>query len=224
MNKNKIIFYLIWLLLFSLAPLTIFLNTPLSVITKDYGSIANFTQRLFGLWAFTLMFVQIVLGSFMTRWTEKLGGWIFKFHVIEGISVYFLILVHGTAFVFYNYLLGQGFDPFFVFVDVCVLCGKATQHYYNFGRLAFWFITLAVTAGYFRTATPFLRVHWKKFHILNYVAFLLIGLHSLFLGSDLGKFPFSFFHRPALFIVLLIVTMKLSKYLSYSLKHSRPQG
>lgn len=211
MNKSKIIFYLIWIVLLSLAPITILENTSFALITRNYGTMANAVQRLFGLWALTLMFVQIVLGSFMTKLTEKFGGWIFKFHVMQGILVYFLILVHGTAFVVFNYLIGHGFDPFFVFVDVCVLCGKAFDHYYNFGRVAFWLVTLAVAAGYFRTVTPFLRVHWKKFHILNFVAFLLIGIHSLFLGSDVGTFPFSLIHAPSLVIVIGIVVFKIYK-------------
>jgi len=208
MNKNKIIFYLIWLALLSLAPITILYNSPLSYILMNKGTIASGIQRLFGLWVFTLMFVQIILGSYMTRWTEKLGGWIFKFHIFEGVLIYFLILVHTFSFAVIRYFMGRGFDPFYIYADVCLLCDKAPEWYYNFGRLAFWSVTIAVFAGLFRTMTPFLRVHWKKFHILNYVAFLLVGAHSFFLGSDIGTFPFSLIHAPSLFIVTGILIFK----------------
>ena len=208
MYKNKIIFYLIWLILFSLAPITIFLNTPLSAIILSPASMANTAQRLFGLWAFTLMFVQVILGSFMTKWTEKFGGWIFKFHVLEGIFLYLLILVHGFTFVFFRYFTKHGLDPFYVFVDVCVLCGKSFEFYYNFGRVGFWLVTIAVLTGLFRTATPFLRVHWRKFHVLNYAAFLLIGIHSFFLGGDISEFPFKFIYIPSLIIVMGILIFK----------------
>ncbi len=218
MNKNKITFYLIWFFLLSLAPITIFSSSSLSSLTLSPAAITNSIQRLFGLWIFTLMFVQIILGSFMTKWTEKLGGWIFKFHVFEGILIYLLILVHTFSFVIFRYFTGHGFDPLYVYADVCALCGKPIEFYYNFGRLAFWSVTFAVFAGLFRTATPFLRVHWKKFHRLNFVAFLLVGLHSLFVGSDIGTFPFSLFHGPALVIVIGISIYKLYKHFPIKLR------
>lgn len=200
MNKNKFWFFVIWFGLLSLAPITVYLNglyTPLNTI-----------QRLFGLWVFTLMFVQIILGTFMTRITEKLGGWIYKFHIFEGLLVYFLILIHMSSYVFMMYFAGNSFDPFYVFVDVCVLCGRAREFYLNFGRIAFWFVTIAILAGLMRTTHPFLRVHWKKFHILNYLAFMLVGAHSIFVGSDVGTFPFSILHGPALIIATVLGVWK----------------
>ncbi len=208
MNKNKIIFYLIWIFLLSLAPVTILSNSPLSYLLLSKNTMVGGIQRLFGLWVFTLMFFQIVLGSFMAKWTEKLGGWVFRFHIFEGILIYSLILIHTFSFVVIQYFSGKGFDPFYVYMDVCLLCGKIPEWYYNFGRLAFWFITIAVFAGLFRTLSPFLRVHWKKFHILNYIAFLLVGVHSLFVGSDIGTLPFSIIHAPSLVIVVGILVFK----------------
>lgn len=214
MSKNKIIFYAIWLVFLSLAPITVLLNTPLEIITKNTGNMVVAVQRLMGLWVFTLMFIQILLGSFMTKWTEKFGGWVFKFHVFEGILIYFLILVHTFSFVVFQYLIGRGLDPFYVYFDVCLICDKGVEWYYNFGRLAFWSITLGVVAGYFRMATPFLRTHWRKFHLLNYVGFLLVGIHSLLLGSDVGTFPFSLIHAPGLVIVTGIIVYKSYKSLT----------
>lgn len=218
MNKNKITFYIIWLGLLSLAPITILNTSSLTLILSSYPGMVNAVQRLFGLWVFTLMFVQIILGSFMTKWTEKFGGWVFKFHIFEGILIYFLILAHTFSFVVFNYLVGHGFDPFYVYADVCLLCSNRFEWYYNFGRLAFWSVTIAVTAGYFRTISPFLRVHWKKFHRFNFAAFLLVGIHSLFVGSDIGTFPFSFIHAPALVIVTGISIYKLYKHFPFKIR------
>lgn len=144
----------------------------------------------------------------MPYWTQKLGGWIFNFHVLEGITIYLLILGHPIFFMGYRYMIGQGFDPFYIFISVCALCKTKLDTYYNLGRIGFWFVTLAVGAGLFRTATPFMRMHWRKFHILNYFAFIIIGVHSLMLGSDVGTPPFSYVHGPFLAIVVLILLYK----------------
>ena len=207
MKNLKLNFFIFWAILLSLAPVTVYLNgfyTPLNTI-----------QRLTGLWVFTLLFVQIILGSFMTQITEKLGGWIYRFHIFQGFLIYFLILMHMLSFVFISYFAGKSFDPFYVFVDVCVLCNNKFEYYFNFGRVAFWFITLAVFAGFFRTFHPFLRVHWRKFHVLNYFAFILVGAHSLFVGSDIGTFPFSIIHGPSLLVATGILVVKAKGAISF---------
>lgn len=208
MNKNKLIFYTLWILLLSLGPIAVLKNTPLALLPGYPSQILNVLQRAVGLVAFTLLFIQIILGSFMSYWTQKIGGWIFNFHVMEGILIYVLILLHPALYMGFRYLIGQGMDPFFIFTNVCVLCHTKLDLYYTFGRVAFWFITIAVFAGLYRTSTLFLRMHWKKFHILNYFAFLFVGYHSLMLGSDLGTAPFVYFHGPALVIISGILLYK----------------
>jgi predicted ferric reductase len=61
--------------------------------------------------------------------------------------------------------------------------------YLNFGKLALLFITTGVLVGYFRTK-PFLRRNWRKLHILNYLAFIFVAVHSWNLGTDVKSFPF----------------------------------
>ena len=208
MNKNKLVFYILWILLVSLGPIAVLKNTPLALLAGHSALILNFLQRVIGLVAFTLLFIQLILGSFMPYLTQKFGGWIFNFHVMEGILIYILVLGHPALYMAYRYLIGQGLDPFFIFTNVCVLCHTKLDLYYTFGRVAFWFITIGVFAGLYRTATPFLRTHWRKFHILNYFAFLFVGYHSLMLGSDLGTAPFAYFHGPSLVIVSAILLYK----------------
>jgi len=189
--SKKTIFFLIWLFLLSLGPITVLRNST--------GFSINFLQRMVGLLAYTLLFVQIILGSFMQRLTEKLGGWIFRFHITEGIFTYVLVLAHPLLFVF---------DPLYIYLG---FSSQKAELYYSFGRSAFWLITLALLAAKLRTH-PWLQNHWRKFHILNYVAFFLIWFHSLKVGTDIGTFPFSFFHGPSLIIVLGIVLYRLFSY------------
>lgn len=220
LNLNKILFFAIWIFLVCLGPISILKNTPLTTLIGHTALIINFLQRMVGLVIFSMLFIQIILGSFMSFWTQKLGGWIFNFHILEGITIYLLVLSHPTFFVLYRYLIGQGLDPFFVFTSVCVFCHSKLDAFYTLGRVAFWFITAAVSAGLFRTSTPFLRVHWKKFHILNYLAFIFVWLHSLFLGTDVGTSPFYYFHGPALLIISGILIYKVLRMFKPSTKAS----
>jgi predicted ferric reductase len=208
MTRYKIIFFLILIGLLSLAPITILSTSTLAENFKYPVLAASFFQRLVGMWAFTLLFVQLILGAFMPTLTEKFGGWIYSWHIFQGVLIYGLILAHPSLFVLFNYYVGTGFDPFYVFTQLCLLCKGKNEFYLTFGRLSFWIFTVTVTAGYFRAFIPFLRRHWKKFHKLNYPTFLLIGLHSIGVGSDVGTAPFSFFHGPSLVIIAGVWLMK----------------
>lgn len=205
MNWKKIAFYFIWFVLLALGPFTILKNTPLDVLLTGSRIIqVNFIQRVLGLTAFTMLFTQIILGAFMPKWIEKLGGWIFKFHITEGLIAYALVVLHPLMFFLFNYFIYQSLDIFYIFVDICILCKPPIEYFYSLGRLAFWLLTISVSAALFRTATPFMRIHWKKFHMINYLTFLVIWTHSLGVGSDIGTFPFSIFHGPALVIIVWV--------------------
>lgn len=209
--SKKAIFYLLWFFLLVLGPITVIRNTPPYFLAEPSG-LLNFLQRIIGLMAFTLLFIQIILGSLMEKLVEKLGGWIFKFHITEGIVAYGLILVHPLLL---------KFDPLYVFLG---FSSQGAEFYYSFGRSAFWLLTVGVAAGLLRTQ-PWLQNNWRKFHVLNYVAFFLVWYHSFKVGTDIGTFPFSFFHGPSLVVVSAIVLYKLYVYLRlrfFSVSHSNP--
>lgn len=168
----------------------------------------NLIQRLTGLSMFTMLFVQVILGSSMEYWTDKLGGWIFKFHIFEGILIYLLIFVHPVAFFFFNHYAGKGVSLLYVFTNICVLCPNKLELYYTLGRVSFWLLNISVLAGLFRAATPFMRIHWRKFHILNYLIFLIVGIHGLSLGSDFMVVPFFALAIIYYLIVLYIIFFK----------------
>lgn len=201
-------FLFVWALPLALIPFTVLKVTPLPVAMQYPATITHFIQRILGLTAFTLVFWQIILGSYMVKLTEKLGGWVFKFHITEGIFLYGIIVLHPVSFVFFNYFAGKGIDPFYVFTQVCVLCPNLLEFYYSLGRISFWLLTIAVFVAFFRTATPYFRYYWRRFHVLNYLVFLLIGIHSFGVGTDMGTFPFSLFYGPAIFIVSCIILFK----------------
>lgn len=207
--KQKIIFFSVWILILAIGPYTLIKNSLIGPIFHNNVLLFNFLQRLAGLLAFSLIFVQIMLGSFMNKWIEKFGGWIFNFHVIEGIFVYLFILSHPFFFVLINYKLKGIFDPFYVFTDLCVLCKNKLELYYTFGRVAFWLITIAALAAGFRTQ-PWLIRNWRKFHILSYFAFFFVALHSWVLGSDIASKPFIWFYWTAIILVIFSLLHKMA--------------
>ena len=205
---KKFLFYFIWLLVLSIGPITILKVTPLDFALSTPVLTINFIQRIVALLAFSMLFWQIILGSFMDKWIEKLGGWVFKFHVLEGAVIYSLVLPHPLLFVLLRFKSLGILDPFYVFTDVCVICANKTEFLYTFGRVGFWLITLAVLAAKLRTQ-PWLRVHWRKFHILNYLAFIFISIHSRFTGTDTLTPPFVWFWWIATIVIIGIVIYKL---------------
>ena len=144
----------------------------------------------------------------MQFWTEKLGGWVFRFHINEGVAIYVFAFMHPIFFLLYNYFLGKGLDPFYVFTQICVLCPNLQELYYSLGRLSFWLINITVLAGLFRMSTPFMQMHWRKFHVLNYLVFLIIGIHGLSIGTDFMKMPFFAFAIVTYLIALYVVVVR----------------
>lgn len=175
MNKNWYWFLTVWMVIVLIGPLTLLINFPFEKLFSSQAVTINFFQRLIGLISFSLIFVQVVIGSMMPTLIEKLTSKLFRFHILEGIAIYMLIIAHP--------ILGaiNGVSLIFVFTREELL--------YNFGRIAFSLFTIGVFAGLFRSQ-PFLIRHWKKLHILNYVAFYLVAIHSYFVGSDTRGFPF----------------------------------
>ena len=194
---KKYLFFLVWTVIILLGPLTVIQNSlrlnPGNQIIIDL----NFVQRLTGIIAFELIFIQIVLGASMNFWTNKFGGWVYTFHTrYEGSLAYLLILTHKL-------------DPFSIFPQFCFLCKTKTELYLTLGRASFWLITLAVVAAKFRGLTPWLRKNWRGLHILNYLVFFLVAFHSWNLGSDASYVPFRYFYFLSLPIVTTIVLVKL---------------
>lgn len=211
---KKILFFAVWLGILSIGPITILKVTPFQVATKQSTFLINFFQRITGLALFSLLTIQITLGVLMSKLTERLGGWIFKFHILEGVFIYSLILLHPLLFVLYNFKIKGVIDPFYVFTDLCVLCKGNLEYFYNFGRIAFWLLTVGVLAGVMRTQ-PWLQKHWRKFHVLNYVAFFSVIFHSFKVGSDTLSKPFIYFYWFAMAWISILVIYRIFVYFKH---------
>ena len=195
--SKKSIFLYIWFITLLIAPLTILrVTSPGSIDTGIL--ITNFFQRLTGLTVFILLFWQLILGSFMPTLTDKLGGWIFKFHTAQGIYIYGLILIHPLTYLLLNIQKYGIFNPFNLFFPMAMDSNELI--WISFGRFAFILLNLSVITAYFRTKT-FLRNKWRAIHVLNYVAFIAMAIHTYFVGTDSWEPPFSYFYWISISIV-----------------------
>ncbi len=143
----------------------------------------NGIQRIAGVLALFLLFVQVVVGAYRIKISQKLGGWVMSFHIWQGRVIYFLVLVHALSFLLFNFFAKKGFDPFYVFVDFCFLCPTRVELYYSFGRIGFWLLNLTIAAALLRS-NSWWRKNWRYFHILNYPLYFLLAAHAFFVGSD----------------------------------------
>jgi len=202
---KKIFFFTIWLGILALSFLTLIKDTPIAFAITTPARLTNFIQRGLGLFAFSLLFIQIILGAFMGKISKRLGSWVFYFHALEGIFAYILVFLHPIFFLLSNHYAGGKFDLYAAFVNVCLLCKPKIEYYYTIGRVSFWLLTTSVLAAIFRKSTPWLKANWRKFHVLNYVTFLAIGVHGFYSGTDFRIQPFYSFGILAFAAVLGIV-------------------
>jgi|SRR3989344_5112618 len=202
MNKLKTLFIFIYLVLLAI-PLFTFVNDAGFNNLQAYKFV-----RLFGLFGITLIFIQMMLGAFMNYFRKLFGTKILKFHIIEGIIAYLIIVLHPTFYFLYN----LQFSDFKTSI-LSLLPSFATNIdiYIDFGKLGLIFLTIAIMAGIFRTY-PLISKNWRWFHRLNYIVFGLILIHSFFLGTDTKTAPFVYLYP--IFIVGLItsVVYKLKKF------------
>jgi len=164
--------------------------------------IITLLQRITGIIAFSLLTLQIYLSS-----NRKF----IKFHMLNGILAYTFIFLHPVLMIVYKYIYSSKFDPFYVFTDICVLCDGVYEYYINFGRTAFYLVTIAVIAVKFRDVNTWLKIHWRKLHMLNYVAFYFVSIHAYNIGTDSSTKLFTYFFWLAQVVVLYRLLLKLKR-------------
>jgi len=134
----------------------------------------------------------------MGRWKER-----------TEVAIYFLVLMHPLMYLAFRHFAGAGTDPIFVYLGLCLFCQTKLDFYYTLGRIAFWLLTVGIFASLFRASTPFLKKNWKNFNALNYVAFLIAGIHGFLLGTDFMTPPFYYFAIIAYLLVIFTIIHKL---------------
>ncbi|OGD86637.1 hypothetical protein A2Z23_02865, partial [Candidatus Curtissbacteria bacterium RBG_16_39_7] len=129
--------------------------------------------RFFALFALSAFCFQIFLGAFMPELTRAFKFNTYLFHLWIGRLVYGVILIH----IFLIFLSRRLYFPPNLLPNERFSIILAT--------FAFIFLSLAISAALLRQ--KFGSV-WQKIHWLNYLAFVLIFIKSIMIGSDIILF------------------------------------
>lgn len=206
---------------------TLLLIFPILTVWETIGTFENLQNtlshgassvylllRLTGLYAFVLLFLQIMHGAFMPFWNNIFGPKSPVTHEKVGIIIYILILFHP-----FFYIFSVGMELGFIQALPALLPKINTEYelHLTYGKVALTLLTLSVLAVYFRHL-KILNKHWIKFHVLNYVVFFLAFYHSYKVGSDSHLTPYSYLY-PAMF--LGVVGSIVYRFLPRVKKHIR---
>ncbi len=139
----------------------------------DSQTLSSLLFPLVGLYAFTLVWVQFMLGSAMWLW-RKVFPKIELFHRTQGIFTLLFALIHPTM-IAYGYGLELYFSRNYVAPDLTV--------YLYFGYFQLIVMCCTVTAALLRRRN-FMKKIWRYVHFGNYAVFVSVWIHGWFLGSD----------------------------------------
>lgn len=166
---------------------------------------AWYLTRSAGLLAYFFLWLTVFFGlAIRNDWLKKLVQPIysFGFHCFLGASSLFWAFIHGTAILFDRYL-GMKWKDILIPYHFNYLNFRADSvDLLAFGIVAFYLMVVLVATSYLR---QFLSQRvWRILHFVNPLAFILVVLHGLYLGTDLKDYgPQKTFLLLALFLVLV---------------------
>lgn len=160
-------------------------NSNLTAAT-DFTSTIFFVFRLIGLYAFTLIWFQLILGPFMNPLSRLYGGKVLRLHRITGTLAFCLALTHGFLFHLGSFLLAKDSYNFLGSIEKYV--GSNQLFYGWLGPIALTLLVATVTTALLMRRRYFNK-YWRKIHFLNYLIFILVWLHSFNVGSDTQTEP-----------------------------------
>ena len=187
----KVILISLYIILLFIPGYTIARNSDVlqGIFSLNDPTVVYFFLRLAALYGITLLFIQLILGAFMQPLTKVFPG-LLRWHMVEGIISYGIILSHPMLYTIYTSKTIGIFNPL---LTLWPNFSVQNEFYISFGRVALYLLTIGILAGLFRRSS-FLSRHWRKFHILNYIVFVLVLWHSWNIGSDTHATPFVFLY------------------------------
>lgn len=139
----------------------------------DSQTVSSLLFPLVGLYAFTLVWIQFVLGSAMWLWRQVFIK-IELFHRTQGLFALLFALIHPSM-IAYGYGLELYFSRNYVASDLKI--------YLYFGYFQLIVLCCTVAAAILRKKS-FMKKIWRYVHFGNYAVFASVWIHGWFLGSD----------------------------------------
>lgn len=166
---------------------------------------ADTIYPLFGLYAFTFVAIQMILGSNMRR-LRPIYPKVMQFHRWQGLFALAFAFVHPL-------LAAAAFGPQATFLQRTIV-PPSLSNYIIFGIIAsdLMLVTVitAVAAWKFQKFTK----TWRTIHLLNYLVFILAWVHSWFIGSDVQGSILKYVWIFYLLVWLVSVALRVRAYLS----------
>lgn len=144
--------------------------------------------RLLGLYAFTFLWGQLMIGPFMKPLGKIYGKNWFYFHRMQGLFALLLACLH----------------PLILYVGYITLTGRygwldAINAYTPkftialLGEIALLLMLLTISSALLMRK-PWMKSKWHWIHLLNYVIFVLVWVHSYVLGTEAKVAPMSWLY------------------------------
>lgn len=147
----------------------------------DFKTGSIFIFPLVGLYAFYFVWAQLLLGSCINV-LRPLSKWFERWHRVQGIFALLFALSHPLLIV-----IGYGLEPYlqkqFISDDLAV--------YVLLGQIQLFVLLVTVTAAIL-SRLPFIKRYWQYIHMANYVVFIMVWIHSWFIGSDVRITPLKY--------------------------------
>lgn len=136
---------------------------------------------LFGLMAFSLVAMQVIIGSNMRRLRPVMGPGLLKFHRYQGMLALILSLLHPLMIVLtfglWDAVWTKSFLP------------ASLRGFVLFGQLALVLMIATVGSAFLAWKFQKLTTLWRVIHFANYGVFVFAWIHSWFIGSDISSTP-----------------------------------
>lgn len=142
------------------------------IIWKDPEHTLKMLNRSAGLYAYLFIFLAIVSSEYMSKMKVLLGSSFMKVHHFLARAGILLMLVHPISFAIEKkdlMVFVPVFYPPITFLELA-------------GRPALYLFLIAALAAVYRKK---LIKKWKNIHYLNYLAFILVSMHAMLIGTDI---------------------------------------
>lgn len=130
--------------------------------------------RFTGLCAYVFIFFVIVSSEYISKMKLLLGSSFIKVHHFLARAGIMLMLVHPIAFAIEK-------KDLMVFLPVLY---PPIRFLELAGRPALYLFTVAAIVAVYRKK---FIANWKKVHYLNYLAFIMVTVHAMLIGTDINS-------------------------------------
>jgi DMSO/TMAO reductase YedYZ heme-binding membrane subunit len=182
-NRSRMLFWLLWVVALSL-PMLLWLNhtgNPLDYLKYNApaGQLPYLLSKLFGLYAFSFLLLQIVL--MVMKKSGHLHVWNINLHRNLGLTIFSLILLHAGLFITAKSSRGGNFAYETL---IPIFTGGYYKLAVSLGIVSLFLASITVASGMFLKYSV-KKSRSKTTHKFALVLVPLTLIHFLWIGSDI---------------------------------------